>query len=183
VLTVETPPDLLLRVAALFHDAEADDAKGDGTFLGHEEVGADIARAALQRLRFSVREIDLVTAWSAFTFVRCSTNRSGRTGRSAAGPRRRAASRAPDGACPRRHRSLCYPEPEKPRSPARLTPSRRSAIEVAVITGEEIMRIRGIPPGPEVGKIKERLDELVLEGEIRPEKQAVIDYLSAHSEL
>src|SRR5260370_33750778 len=35
-------------------------AKGDGTFIGHEEVGAEITRAALERLRFAQKEIDVV---------------------------------------------------------------------------------------------------------------------------
>src|SRR2546429_6764181 len=62
LLTVEaTPPDLVLRVAALFHDVgKPRTAKGDGTFLGHEEVGADIARRALERLRLAQREIGVI---------------------------------------------------------------------------------------------------------------------------
>src|SRR6202165_1702270 len=45
LLTVAaTPADLLLRVGALYHDAgKPATAKGDGTFMGHEEVGATIA--------------------------------------------------------------------------------------------------------------------------------------------
>src|SRR5439155_12192573 len=60
--TVEaTLPDLLLRVAALFHDVgKPKTAKGDGTFLGHEEVGAEIARRALERLRFAQKEIEVI---------------------------------------------------------------------------------------------------------------------------
>jgi poly(A) polymerase len=189
VLTVEgTPPDLLLRVAALFHDAgKPQTAKGDGTFLGHEEVGAEIARAALERLRFSVKEIDVVTRLvrlhlrPVFYKPEWTDGAVRRLARDA-GPlleRLMALARADIGAS-------AYPEPEKldelqarldavrAELPSRLKP---------VITGEEIMRIRGIAPGPEVGKIKERLEELVLEGEIPPERQAVIDYLSAHSEL
>ena len=55
LLTVDhTPPDLLLRVAALFHDAgKPATAKGDGTFLGHEEVGARIAWSGFTSGRFS----------------------------------------------------------------------------------------------------------------------------------
>src|SRR5260370_7947060 len=56
-----TPPDLLLRVAALFHDVgKPKTAKGDGTFMGHEEGGAEIARGALERLRFSQKEIEAI---------------------------------------------------------------------------------------------------------------------------
>jgi hypothetical protein len=79
-----------------------------------------------------------------------------------------------------------YPEPEKlDELQARLDAVRaeRPSRLAPIITGEEIMRIRGIGPGPKVGKIKEKLDELVLEGEIAPERQAVIDYLTAHSDL
>ena len=79
-----------------------------------------------------------------------------------------------------------YPEPEKlDELQARLdaVAAERPSRLKPVITGDEIMRIRGIAPGPEVGKIKERLEELVLEGEIPPERQAVMDYLSAHPEL
>src|SRR2546423_1551687 len=45
LLAVEhTTADLLLRVAALFHDVgKPRTAKGHGTFIGHEEVGAEIA--------------------------------------------------------------------------------------------------------------------------------------------
>ena len=189
VLTVEaTPPDLLLRVAALFHDVgKPSTARGDGTFLGHEEVGADIARAALERLRFSTREIDVVAGLVRLhlrpVFYKSEwTDGAVRRLARDAGPlleRLMALARADIAAS-------AYPDPEKlDELQARLDavraerPSRLSPI----ITGEEIMRIRGIAPGPEVGKIKDRLEELVLEGEIAPERQAVIDYLTAHSEL
>ena len=79
-----------------------------------------------------------------------------------------------------------YPEPEKldelqsrldsvrAELPSRLAP---------LITGEEIMRVRGIGPGREVGRIKQKLEELVIDGEIPPQPQAVIDYLSEHQDL
>jgi len=79
-----------------------------------------------------------------------------------------------------------YPHPEKldelqarldavmAEKPSRLEP---------LISGEDIMRIRGIRPGPEVGRIKQKLEELVLDGEIAPDSQSVIDYLSAHPDL
>jgi len=189
VLTVEaTPPDLLLRVAALFHDVgKPSTAKGDGTFLGHEDVGADIARAALERLRFSTKEIEVVTRLVRLhlrpVFYKSEwTDGAVRRLARDAGPlleRLMALARADIAAS-------AYPEPEKldelqtrldavrAERPSRLAP---------IITGEEIMRMRGISPGPEVEKIKEKLDELVLEGEIAPERQAVIDYLTAHSDL
>ena len=189
VLTVEaTPPDLLLRVAAVFHDVgKPSTAKGDGTFLGHEEVGADIARAALERLRFPTKEIDVVSRLVQLhlrpVFYKSEwTDGAVRRLARDAGPlleRLMALARADIAAS-------AYPEPEKlDELQARLDAVRAEQPSrlVPIITGEEIMRIRGIGPGPEVGKIKERLEELVLEGEIRPERQAVIDYLTAHSQL
>jgi len=189
VLTVEgTAPDLLLRVAALFHDAgKPATAKGDGTFLGHEEVGADIARAALERMRFSLKEIDAVTRLVRLhlrpVFYKSEwTDGAVRRLARDAGPlleRLMALARADIAAS-------AYPEPEKldelqarldavrEERPSRLAPG---------ITGEEIMRIRGIAPSPEVGRIKHKLEELVLDGEIAPEKDAMINYLSEHPDL
>src|SRR5256885_1083339 len=189
VLTVEgTPPELLLRVAALFHDAgKPKTAKGDGTFLGHEDVGADIARVALERLRFSAREIDVAT-----TLVRLhlrpvfykSEWTDGAVRRLArdAGPlleRLMALARADIGAS-------AYPEPEKlDELQARLDQvrSERPSRLAPLISGEEIMAIRGIGPGPEVGRIKRRLEELVLDREVPPDGQAGKDCLATHSQL
>jgi len=36
----------------------------------------------------------------------------------------------------------------------------------APVGGEDIMRVRNIKPGPEVGRIKQRLTELVMDGVI-----------------
>jgi len=189
LLTVAaTPPDLLLRVAALFHDVgKPATAKGDGTFLGHEEVGAGIARAALERLRFSQKEIDVVVGLIRLhlrpVFYRSEwTDGAVRRLARDAGPllhRLMLLARADIAAS-------AYPEPEKldelqsrldavrQEHPSRLAP---------LISGEEIMRIRGVGPGPEVGRIKQKLEELVIDGEVQPNRDAVIDYLSAHPDL
>jgi hypothetical protein len=53
----------------------------------------------------------------------------------------------------------------------------------APVDGEDIMRIRGISPGPEVGRMKDRLNELVIDGVIPPTREAVMAYLEAHPEL
>lgn len=189
LLTVgATPPDLLLRVAALFHDVgKPATAKGDGTFIGHEEVGAEIAKAALERLRFAQKEIDVVVGLIRLhlrpVFYRSEwTDGAVRRLARDAGPlldRLMALAKADIAAS-------AYPEPEKldelqarldavrAEHPSRLAP---------LITGEEIMQIRGIGPGPEVGRIKQRLEELVIDGEISPDKDAVSNYLSAHPDL
>ena len=183
-----TPPDLLLRVAALFHDSgKPATARGDGTFLGHEEVGARIAKEALERLRFAQKEIDVVVGLVRLhlrpVFYRSDwTEGAVRRLARDAGPlldRLMALARADIAAS-------AYPEPEKldelqarldavrAEHPSRLRP---------LISGEDIMRLRGIGPGPEVGRIKQKLEELVIDGEIPPEPEAVINYLATHPQL
>src|SRR5207248_1248564 len=57
----DTEPDLLLRLAALFHDVgKPVTATPEGAFTGHELVGADLTENALSRLRFSTRDIEIV---------------------------------------------------------------------------------------------------------------------------
>ncbi len=189
LLTVDaTPPDLLLRVTALFHDAgKPRTAKGDGTFIGHEEVGAEITRAELERLRFAQREIDVVV-----TLVRLHLRPVFYSSEWSDGAVRRLARDA--GTQLDRLMQLAradiaasaYPHPEKLEELQarldRVIAERPSRLE-PLISGEEIMRIRDIPPGPEVGRVKQKLEELVIDGEIAPERQALIDYLSAHPEL
>jgi hypothetical protein len=79
-----------------------------------------------------------------------------------------------------------YPEPEKlDELAARLArvlteqPTRMAA----PIDGEDIMRERRLAPGPEVGRIKERLGELIMDGEIEPTREAVLAYLRSHPDL
>jgi tRNA nucleotidyltransferase (CCA-adding enzyme) len=53
----------------------------------------------------------------------------------------------------------------------------------APIDGDDIMRALGIRPGPAVGRIKERLGELIMDGEIEPSRDAVLAYLQSHRDL
>ncbi|HKW06610.1 MAG TPA: HD domain-containing protein [Candidatus Dormibacteraeota bacterium] len=189
LLTVEaTRPDLALRLAALFHDVgKPKTAKGDGTFVGHEEVGAEIARAALERLRFSQKEIETVTTLvrlhlrPVFYRSEWSDGAVRRLARDAGPllPRLMELARADIAAS-------AYPYPEKmdelqSRLDAVLS-ERPSRLE-PLITGDEIMRIRGIKAGPEVGRIKRKLEELVIDGDIAPDRDAITKYLSAHPNL
>jgi poly(A) polymerase len=183
-----TPPDLVVRLAALLHDiGKPVTATPDGAFTGHEEVGAGLARGALERLRFPQREIDAVTTlvrlhlrpvyyrseWSDGAVRRLARD---------AGPlleRLMALARADIAAS-------AYPEPEKlDELAARLAGvlSEQPTRMAAPIDGEDIMRVRGLAPGPEVGRIKDRLGELIMDGEIEPTREAVLAYLQSHSDL
>lgn len=58
---------VLLKLAALFHDigkpkTKSSDEKGIDHFYAHEQVGAQMSREILSRLRFSNDEIELVTS-------------------------------------------------------------------------------------------------------------------------
>jgi poly(A) polymerase len=183
-----TPPDLLVRVAAVFHDVgKPVTATPEGAFTGHEEVGAEMTRKALERLRFPQREIDVVTTlvrlhlrpvyyrseWSDGAVRRLARD---------AGPqleRLMALARADVGAS-------AYPEPEKlDELAARLATvmSEKPTRLTAPVDGSDIMRVRGIAPGPEVGRIKGRLEELIMDGEIEPTPEAALAYLQSHPDL
>ena len=69
-----TPPRLLVRYAALFHDIFKPIAKrpieGGATFYGHEVQGAKVAREILRRLRYSndfVRDVSMLIERHMFT--------------------------------------------------------------------------------------------------------------------
>ena len=189
LLTVQaTAADLPLRLAATFHDVgKPSTATPDGAFTGHEEVGAEMAQSALERLRFSQKEIEVVAGlvrlhlrpvyysseWSDGAVRRLARDAGPQL------PRLMSLAHADVAAS-------AYPEPEKldelqaridgvlAERPSRLEP---------VVLGEDVMKVRGIGPGPEVGRIKRRLEELVIDGEVAPTREAVLEHLASHPEL
>jgi poly(A) polymerase len=189
VLTVAgTPRDVVVRFGALFHDIGKPATAGpDGSFLGHDALGAEMAARALERLRFSIKEIDAIVLLvrlhlrPVFYSSEWTDGAVRRLARDA-GPllgRLMALARADIGAS-------AYPHPEKlGELQARLDrvlteqPSRMAA----PVDGEDIMRVRKIRPGPEVGRIKQRLTELVMDGVIDPTRDAVLAYLESHPTL
>lgn len=189
LLTVErVPADLIVRLAALFHDVgKPTTATADGAFTGHEVVGAAMARSALERLRFSQKEIEAVvllvrlhlrpvyysSEWSDGAVRRLARDAGDQLERLMALARADIAASA-------------YPEPEKlDELQARIeaTLRERPSRLAPVVTGEDVMRVRGIGPGPDVGRIKQRLQELVIDGEIAPTREAVLDFLASHPDL
>jgi poly(A) polymerase len=186
LLTIErVPADVVLRLAALFHDVgKPSTATPDGAFTGHELVGAQLAKSALERLRFPQKEVDSVVKLVRL-HLRPVYYRSEWTD----GAVRRLARDAGDlieplmGLARADVAASAYPEPEKldelqaridavlHERPSRLAP---------LVTGEDVMGVLGLQPGPEVGRIKQRLQELVIDGEIPPTREAVMEYLAAH---
>ena len=183
-----TEPELVLRLAALFHDVgKPSTATPDGAFTGHEGVGAVLVERSLARLRFAQKDIEAVSqlvrlhlrpVYYSSEWTDGAVRRLARD----AGPlleRLLKLARAD-------LRASAYPDQEKldelqrrldavrQETPSRMTPP---------VDGADIMRVRGIPPGPEVGRIKARLIELVLDGEVAPERAAVVEYLRSHPDL
>ena len=183
-----TEPDLVLRLAALFHDVgKPATATPDGAFTGHEEIGADLAAGALARLRFAQRDIDAIGL-----LIRLHLRPVYYSGEWKDGAVRRLARDAGDqlGRLMKLARAdlaaSAYPHPDKldelqrrldgvlSERPSRLRPP---------VDGADIMRALNLPPGPEVGRIKGRLIELVVDGEIAADREAVLEYLRSHPDL
>jgi poly(A) polymerase len=79
-----------------------------------------------------------------------------------------------------------YPEPEKlDELAARLASvlSEQPTRMAAPIDGEDIMQALGLGPGREVGRIKDRLGELIMDGELEPTREAVLAYLQSHPDI
>ncbi|MGH7883629.1 MAG: HD domain-containing protein, partial [Candidatus Dormibacteraceae bacterium] len=181
-------PELRLRLAALFHDVgKPRVAAPDGTFYGHAEVGAEITEAALARLRFPnqinsevsqlvrlhMRPIAYSRQWSDG-----AVRRLARTAGELL-PALLALARADTAAS-------AYPRPEEMhdlehRLEAVLA-EQPSRLRIP-INGQDIMRQRGLSPSPEVGRIKARLIDLVLEGELEPERETLLAYLEQNPDL
>ena len=192
VMTVERaaelgPKDLVLRLAALFHDVgKPTAATPDGSFHGHAAVGADLAREALSRLRFSNTEVERVArlvllhlrpVFYASDWTDGAVRRLARDAddllwtlmnlaRADIG-----ASRYPDGTklaeLEARLRGVLEERPTRMRIP---------------LTGRDIMRVRDLAPGPEVGRIKAKLEELVLDGTLPPDRDVLLAYVRDRSE-
>ncbi len=180
-----TPPDLTVRLATLLHDvAKPLTAAPDGSFLGHDLKGAPIAEELLKRLRFPNQEAERVAR-----IVRLHMRPVYYDSSWSDAAIRRLARDAGDVVWPlvavarADIRASAYPEPEKvdelaarlqaalSEQPGRIKPK---------VSGKDIMRVLGLPAGREVGAIKERLEELVLDGEIEPTREAVVAYLEAN---
>ena len=189
LLTVAgTPPDIVVRLAALFHDVgKPVTAAPDGSFIGHEVIGAEMASQAMERLRFPVKETETVallirlhlrpvfysSEWTDGAVRRLANDAGPQLGRlmQLAGADIAASA---------------YPHPEKLDELAtrldRVLTEQPSRME-APVDGQDIMRIRGIGPGPEVGRIKRRLTEMVMDGAIEPSREAVLAYLESNLDL
>lgn len=182
------PDDLLLRLGALLHDVAKPatrmiDDKGQTRFFGHESLGADMARAFMQRLRFSHAQIDTVATLVA------NHMRLGSAPQLSASAARRlirdlgehldrflALVEADCQSIKPGLKTLDLPAiRERIASVQAVTPAEKLG---SPLTGREIMDAFGLEPGPRLGEAKAHLVELVLAGELRPDdREAALDAL------
>ena len=173
----ESPPRLIVRLAALLHDLGKLEAsawseeKGDRTFFGHERLSAAIADEWLRATRYSAREaaevVSLVThhgtyydaAWTDAA-VRRWIRRVGRERLADQLALLEADLRA-KGDRPDLPESLAGARELAARAAAVLAARSPLDESALAIDGGAIMRLLGIGPGPRIGEVKRALLELV----------------------
>ena len=180
----KTPDDLVVRLAALFHDIGKPRTRsyehGEVTFRHHEAVGARMTRKRMTALRFDERTVEDVSE-----LVRLSGRFKGyASGWSDAAVRRYARDAGPllgrlnhlvRSDCTTRnlqkeadlHRQIDDLE----RRIAELAEAERKAAERPQIDGAAVMARLGVAPGPDVGRALAWLLELKrAEGELPPDE-------------
>ncbi|RLB43229.1 MAG: polynucleotide adenylyltransferase [Deltaproteobacteria bacterium] len=189
MVTLDTvKPTLLLRLVALLHDIGKPRTRtrhrGHWRFLGHEEESAKLAEQIMERLRFSsgltrkvahlVRHhlIEYNPQWSD-SAVRRWIRKVGIENAEILIIFRRADLLAH--ATPLADRDLrLLQEFEKRVKEILSAKNSVFAPSGLAVDGEDVMRLLGIPPGPEVGKVLKGLLELVTENpELNTRKQLV----------
>jgi len=178
-------PDLVLRLAALFHDIGKPETKeiieGKVTFYNHDAVGASIAKRRLRALKYPGAIIDGVTGL-IYLHMRVYTYRMGWTDKAVrryikdAGELRDKLNELIRADCttknPRKMRDALQVFDELEERILSLEEAEETAKIRAPIDGHEIMQYLGIKPGPLVGEILNLLLDAKLEGEINTKEEA-----------
>jgi putative nucleotidyltransferase with HDIG domain len=186
------PPDLTTRLAALLHDvgkpAVHELREGKPTFIGHQEVGAVMAGAALRHLRYPGDMVDAVTALIRLHMRPIQYDPQGWEDKAV----RRLVRDAGDQldrllALARADmRASHYPDVKKIDDlEARIRRLDAGAIAAirSPLSGEELMQRFGRPPGPWIKRVKSALEEAIVDGTLPSDKPAAWDYLEAHPDL
>ncbi|MGB2940366.1 MAG: HDIG domain-containing metalloprotein [Candidatus Dormiibacterota bacterium] len=188
--------ELVLRLAVLTHDigkpATAARTADRVTFLGHPDVGAGIARAMLQRLRFSNAIADRVTRLVMLHMRPISYLPEEWTDGAVRRLVRDSADVLPGLIELARAdmQASAYPESEAKRKlgdlERRIAELDVEAVQAArpPIDGEALMARYGRPPGPWIRRVQDALLEALIDGELRAaDETAAWAYLEAHPEL
>lgn len=181
-----TPPDLVLRLAALLHDVgkprTLSVTNGQVHFFEHERVGAGIARELLAGLRY-----DTTTTREVLALIQVHMRPASDTDTWSDSAVRRFVREVGEERLERLF-SLARADvtSSNPRKVSghmlrleRLIDRCHQAVEEAhavkldsPLDGEAIMSLTGLQPGPAIGRIKAHLLNLVLDGELAPDDAA-----------
>ena len=177
--TLQPDADLTLRLAVLFHDVgkpltRADDPEDGIHFYGHEDIGAEITRRVLNKLRFPKRLVCRVVRLISM-HMRIGEYRSDwreaavrRLMRDAGGDTADLVELAKVdrlGANP--HADIESIDELERRMEDILLKTLIVELE-SPLDGREIMELLNLPPGPDVRKVKDFLTEEVIEGHLSP---------------
>jgi len=186
------PPELITRLAALLHDvgkpAVHELRDGKPTFIGHQEIGADMAGPALRHLRYPGEVVDAVTKLIRLHMRPIQYDPQGWEDKAV----RRLVRDAGDQldrllALARADmRASHYPDVKKIDDlEARIRRLDADAIAAirSPLTGEDLMARTGRPAGPWIKRVKSALEDAIVDGTLPPDPQAAWQYLEAHPEL
>ncbi|NLB73779.1 MAG: HD domain-containing protein [Firmicutes bacterium] len=168
-------PRLELRLAALLHDIgkpvtmEQDDT-GRLRFFSHESVGAELAKAALERLKYPgalINRVITLIKWHMFTYEPATKDKGIRRLVNLLGleaiydlAKVRQADRVALGLEPNPGSNM---EAFLRRLEDVLRQGPAFTVNDLAVDGRDVMRILDIPEGPEVGRVLAELLEMVLE--------------------
>jgi tRNA nucleotidyltransferase (CCA-adding enzyme) len=170
------------RLAALLHDVGKASTAADGHFIGHERVGAELAGRVLDRLRIGTADRSRIVgairhhmygydgSWSDAA-VRRFIRRTAGIDRDLLWVLRRAddaASGAGADDVARQAELESRVATEIAASPALLLEGRLA------IDGHDLQRALGLPPGPEIGRLLDRLRDAVIAEPGRNERAALL---------
>ena len=171
LLTVDaTPPDLVLRLAGLFHDVGKPETFADGHFHQHEFVGEAIARRVLRRWKYSKDDVAAVCHlirnhmfWYQGDWTGSAVRRFIRKVGLDVIPDLFALRRADNIGSGIRAPRMYALEDLWTRVQEEIERSTAFSPSDLAIDGSDVMRELGIPPSPEVGRVIREVFERVLD--------------------
>ncbi|HUX07559.1 MAG TPA: HD domain-containing protein [Acidobacteriota bacterium] len=180
-----TKPELRLRLAALMHDLGKKSTKtekeGRVVFHGHQYTGASEAKRVLQRLRYPAKLVDEVAAMVEMHMVAYRQEWSDTAVRRFI---RKAGEQLDDLMELYRADILARKPPHDDLAEFEDLKKRIDAVDAEEIrkiasplSGDEVMEILDLEPGPEVGNAIEAIESAIVDGKLTADSQAARNFL------